>query len=183
MRVNLNPSINQSRPNFKASFSNDAETRKVINDVRITREGFANILTTHYALKDMDSNDIIGLARGEDGDYYAKNLTNGKEIKLSLGLTEYTSSKLTRAIDNRELIDEEPKLKWKEYYNRACDLIRTTTKKEYDTAEKLRSRIEMLNARGEIKKADDLRYKLSKVNGNKNKKILDAIERELFSVS
>ena len=41
----------------------------------------------------------------------------------------------------------------------------------------------MLNARGEIKKTYDLRYKLSKVNGNKNKKILDAIERELFSLA
>lgn len=184
MQVNFNPSVNQVIPNFKASFSNDAETRKIIKKLEMTRNGFADILATHYALKDMDSKDIIGLVYDLDRNgYYAKNLTNGKEIELSGYFSEDTASRLERAISKKELINEEPKLKGLEYYNRACELIRTVAKKELDIAEKLSPKIRAAEARGEIRKADELRNKLSKTNGDKLQKIFEAIEKELFPLA
>ena len=52
-----------------------------------------------------------------------------------------------------------------------------------DIAEKLRPQIRAAEARGEIRKADELRNKLSKINGDKLQKIFEAIEKELFPLA
>ena len=148
MQVNLNTNINQSRPNFKASFSDDIETKQVLARFNNRLHEQINFLATHYALQDMTSDDKISLMHNiSDDTIYAKNLTNGKEIDLS-GYHAYygndVPARLRDAIKNGTLIDEKPKLDMDTYAERAVDFVYATTKKDDSIVSKLEQQIKIL---------------------------------------
>ena len=112
MQINFNPNVNQSRTNFKASFSEDFDTRLVLDNFNNSRYEQTNLLATHYALQDMASNDKISLVENYyDNTIYAKNLANGKEIQIKGWHAQYGSdvtANLKDAIEKGKLIDEKP---------------------------------------------------------------------------
>ena len=77
MQVNLNQSVNQVKPNFKASFANDASTKKVLeNFIRNEKE---TTWATQFALEDIKTNELIKI-RGKGGkDRYVPLLEEVKE--------------------------------------------------------------------------------------------------------
>ena len=179
MQVNLNPSINQSRASFKASFSNDVDTKVVIDDLKHVHNGTARILAAHYALNDIDSNDIIGLVHDLDRKgYYAKNLTNGKEIELSDKFGAEIASRLIEAVNDGELIDKKPKHEIGEYIYRAFDFIGVHSKKEDSILNKLEQQIKSLET-----KLNGLRDKFSTVRKKRIYNIANAVKKEIFSLA
>ena len=88
MQVNFNPSVNYSRPSFKASFSDDINTKSVIKSFAHSDFGSLDILTAHLALKDIDSDDKIKLYYE---DHYNKTLyaenSKGKKIIMVVAVS------------------------------------------------------------------------------------------------
>ena len=65
MQVNLNTNINQSRPNFKAKFSNDRQTVGILK--KIAKKNPIETILSIDLLKNAGTNDIISLKSFETG--------------------------------------------------------------------------------------------------------------------
>lgn len=78
MRINFTP-------NFKASFSNDSETTKVLKAFE-SKEGAFPVQVAKNALKDIDVKDVIALQKYEDGVYIASN--DASKRRMYLGRNE-----------------------------------------------------------------------------------------------
>lgn len=88
MRINLNPSINQSRPNFKASFARTSETKESLKS--IAKEDPESVLRAMEALAQSSSKDIFSVTRSKDGSFKF-NITNENLPKEKRNRTvEYT---------------------------------------------------------------------------------------------
>lgn len=179
MQVNFNPSVNQVRPNFKASFSEDFDTRLVLDNFNNSRYEQINLLATHYALQDMTSNDKISLVENySDNTIYAKNLANGKEIQIN-GYHAYygndVTARLREAIENGKLIDEKPKFDIETYTKKAAAFLGTTSVKENKVANHLKQQIKKLE--DELKIFQD---RLWTVNHNEDLKRAKAVKKEIF---
>ena len=154
MQVNFNPSVNQVRPNFKASFANDSKTKAALEHFIIHDK--KNILSIQYMLEDIKTDDKISLRDKEiriDGytyyAYFAKNLTNGKEFILHDG-DVYRNGRplnvLARIVKNGELLGKKPE--WNEdYYERAVNLIKEQSSKKQVAVDKLKRQIKSLKTR------------------------------------
>ena len=181
MQVNFNPSVNQVRPNFKASFSEDFDTRLLLDNFNDSRYEQTNLLATHYALQDMASNDKISLVENYyDNIIYAKNLANGKEIPLKGWHAQYlndVTANLKDAIENGKLIDEKPKLDIETYTKKAAAFLSTTSKKGNGkkVADNLKQQIKELEYKLKI-----LQDRLWAVNHNKDWKRAEAVKKEIF---
>lgn len=151
MQVNLNSNINQTQPNFKASFANDSETKAALEHFVIKDE--EEILSIQYMLEDIKTDDKISLRHKETCiggcthyAYFAKNLTNGKEFILHDG-DVYRGGRplnvLSRIIESGKLLGKEPE--WNEdYYERAVNLIKEQSSKKQEIVNKLKKEIESL---------------------------------------
>ena len=181
MQVNLSTNISQSRPNFKASFSDDIDTKLVLSEINRSSLEQINLLATHYALQDMAPNDKISLKKNVFEDVvYARNLANGREIRLyeheyiNTGL----SARLREAIAYGELIDEGPKLDMDIYIKKAVDIIDAASEKENCIGKKLEQQIARLE-----KDLKNLKHKLWTVRLDENNKRTIAVEKEIFSLT
>ena len=151
MQVNLNSNINQTQPNFKASFADDSKTKKALKYFIIDDK--EDILSIQYMLEDIKTDDKISLRRKETRiggfthyAYFAKNLTNGKEFILHDG-DVYRGGRplsvLDRIISSGELLGKEPE--WNEdYYEKAVNLIEEQSSKKQEIVNKLKKEIESL---------------------------------------
>lgn len=72
MHVNLNTNINQSRPNFKASFANTPETKDALKT--ITKEDPNGVLQAIEALDQSSSKDVFSVTQGNN--YSEFNIVN-----------------------------------------------------------------------------------------------------------
>ena len=183
MQINFNPSINYSRPNFKASFSDDIDTKILLKNFNRSNDGRINLLATHYALQDMASNDKISLVEDcSRNTIYAKNLANGKEILLNGYHRHRDAEKLTTelrdAVEKGFLINEKPKLDMNTYTEQAVDFLYATTKKDDSIASKLEKQIKKLED-----KLKNLKDNLQTVNHNSSHNKAKAVEREIFSLA
>lgn len=182
MYVNLNPIINKSRPSFKASFSNDSQTSGAMFHVcsgpgRIEEKTYC--LAAHYALKDIKSNDKIGLFfnYGDDNEYYVRNLTNGEMKCFAYGrLDKEGMLRLLKIITEGKFIKKKPKLSAEEYIQQARDFYETTVKKEKDLRDKLEQQIDATR-----KKLYKLEEKFDKVEYVPDEKFGRAIQREIYA--
>ena len=179
MQVNFNPSVNQVRPNFKASFSDDTNTKLVLDRFNRSRYEQTNLLATHYALQDMASNDKISLVENySNNTIYAKNLANGKKIQIKGLHAQYGSdvtANLKDAIENGKLIDEKPKLDIETYTKKAAAFLGTISKKGNKVADNLKQQIKELEDKLKI-----LQDRLWTVNHNKDLKRAEAVKKEIF---
>jgi len=142
MQVNLNQSVNQVKPNFKASFANDASTKKVLeNFIRNEKE---TTLATQFALEDIKTNDKISLRYdAKTGDCYAKNMTTTNEILLEDRQLS-NPSKLYRAIVEEGFLNERLEGKKNYYLDKAIEFIKKQFSKEQEELNKLNYEYEKL---------------------------------------
>ena len=110
--------------------------------------------------------------------YYAKNLTNGKEIELSDKFGAEIASRLIEAVNDGELIDKKPKHEIGEYIYRAFDFIGVHSKKEDSILNKLEQQIKSLET-----KLNGLRDKFSTVRKERTYNIANAVKKEIFSLA
>ena len=181
MQVNFNPKVNYSRPNFKASFSDDIETKLIFDSLNKSNFEQINLLAVHYALQDMTSNDKISLVNNyPEYTICAKNLTNGKEIELKgypACPDKAVPARLRKAIENGNLIDEKPKHDMETYIKKAAVFLTLNSKKENSKADKIKQLIKELE--NELKMLQD---KLWKVKDNESYNRAKAVEKEVFSL-
>ena len=146
MQVNFNPSVNQVRPQFKASFANNKQTKKALEYFLISKE--EEILATQLMLEAIKTDDKIGLRYDRKiGGYCAKNMTNGKEIILRDYSYSYGGDPfiiLYRAITNGTLLDIE-EVEWEtDPDEEAAKLIKKQVSKKQVAVDKLKRQIKSL---------------------------------------
>ena len=125
MQVNFNPSINQARPNFKAHFDNDSESKNIIRHLSQNLSGQVAILATHLALTDIEGNDTISLTQSLNDaktDIYVLNSTNNKAINLGSS-NSINADNILLTIFNKKLLNESPKQSVKYYLSKAMEMI------------------------------------------------------------
>ena len=148
MQVNLNTNIRQSKPQFKAKFADDINTKNILKEILPENKHF--VLATHFALNDMETDDQIALRRdSHNHKYYARNLSSDKEVCLSTGNPMFIEgAELFSNIMKKGLIDEPLKHNYLEYINKAIKYFQENFKTENIAINKLK--IELNKAESEL---------------------------------
>ena len=178
MQVNFNLSVNQSRPNFKANFSNGATTKFMGEMMTVFRPDV--MLASELALRDIPNETMVLLdaensARTDVANVYFAKVNNRKTV---LGTPiEDASEKLLNSICNGELLGESPRASKEEYLSQARLLIESFKGKKGLKEVKLSTQISVLQ-----NKLKELSSQLSKLQRENKTKVVENISKQMFKV-
>ncbi|MBQ7764630.1 hypothetical protein IJ384_04605 [bacterium] len=180
MQVNFNPSVNYSKPSFKARFADDKNTKSSLEHF-IYKDGEAT-LAVQFALEDIPTDDLISIGyNNKTEEYYVQNLSSNKiaPIKsVSSGFAYIPPRRLLiELMLGRSVFDECIPHNVDYYIDKATEYIKEKNSTKLNEINKLEDEIDILRKSLEKKKTElvDRKYEYDRLK-------LSTIKKEVFSL-